>query len=81
MSLCRCPHCNATFQVNIPPTSQFWADAPCDDEGLTLWVCMECHQRGLPAVRGDDDRNLGHDSSHPMPTSESWRWRDEQHPR
>ena len=64
MNLCRCPHCRATFQLNIPPDSQFWTDAATDDEGLTLWVCLDCHRRGMPAVGSGDVANIGYDTSY-----------------
>ncbi len=53
MYLCRCPHCQATFQVNIPPESDYWEHAAVDEDGLTQWVCLDCHKRGLGPV---DDR-------------------------
>ena len=64
MNLCRCPHCQSTFQVNIPPDSDFWDRTPVDEDGLTLWVCLDCHRQGLPPVDAETVRQAGHDTSY-----------------
>ncbi len=64
MQLCRCPHCRTTFQVSIPPDNKFWNTAPADEEGLTYWVCLDCHKQGLRPVTADDMRRTGHDTSY-----------------
>ena len=63
MTLCRCPHCQTTFQVSIPPGDRYWDEAPIDEDGLTLWVCYDCHQQGLPPISQQDIRRVGHDTS------------------
>jgi len=64
VNLCRCPHCDATFQVNIPYDSHFWEDAVTGEDGFAFWVCMACRKRGLPDVTADEARRWGHDTSH-----------------
>lgn len=64
MNLCRCPHCRATFQVNIPYDSHYWDECVTDDDGFALWVCLSCRQRGLPDVTAREARRWGHDTSH-----------------
>ena len=46
MILCRCPYCHATFQVSSPPESEYWDNVPIDEDGLAMWVCLECHRAG-----------------------------------
>ena len=64
MNLCRCPHCESTFQVNIPHDSRYWDEAAVDEDGFALWVCLDCHRQGLPPVSRDELRSAGHDTSH-----------------
>jgi hypothetical protein len=64
VNLCRCPHCQATFQVNIPYDSHYWEDAATDEDGFAVWVCLACRKRGLPDVKARDVRRSGHDTSH-----------------
>jgi hypothetical protein len=64
MNLCRCPHCQSTFQVSVPPEHPYWDDVPTDDDGMTLWVCLECHQKGLPPVTREEMERVGHDTSY-----------------
>jgi hypothetical protein len=63
MNLCRCPHCQSTFQVNIPPDHPIWDRLDEDEEGLTLWVCLDCRHLGRPDVVPGDLRKPGHDTS------------------
>ena len=62
MNLCRCPHCDATFQVNIPYDSHFWEDAVTGEDGFAFWVCMACRKRGLPDVTADEARRATSDA-------------------
>ncbi len=50
MNLCRCPYCRTAFKLDIPADSEFWERVPTDDEGMAMWVCLECHQQGKPAL-------------------------------
>jgi hypothetical protein len=64
MTLCRCPHCRATFQVSIPHDHEIWDRTALDEEGLVMWVCMECHRKGLLPVDEASLRAVGHDTSY-----------------
>ena len=64
MNICRCPYCQSTFQVNIPPDSDFWDRTPVDEDGLAQWVCLDCHRQGLPSVDAATARQVGHDTSY-----------------
>ncbi len=64
MDICRCPHCQTTFQVNIPYDNEFWDHSAIDEDGLTLWTCLECHKKGLPMVTREDVHMIGHDRSY-----------------
>jgi phage terminase large subunit GpA-like protein len=63
MYLCRCPHCQATFQLSIPHDSEYWDRAPVDDDGLIEWVCLDCHRRGHRIEEAEQARPAGHDTS------------------
>lgn len=63
MHLCRCPHCRSTFQVSIPEESKAWETTPTDEDGMLLWVCLDCHRQGRSPVTEDDVRTFGHDTS------------------
>lgn len=65
MNLCRCPHCSTTFQVHIPHDDPIWEQLVEDDEGLTLWVCRECWNRGLRDIEHPARQLPGHDTSYP----------------
>lgn len=64
MQICRCPHCQKTFQLSIPPDSVVWEQTPTDEDGLLLWVCLDCHREGLAPVSIDAARAVGHDTSY-----------------
>ena len=63
MYLCRCPHCQATFQVSIPPDSTYWERAPVDEDGAVEWVCLDCHRRGHRLTEVQHVPLAGHDTS------------------
>ena len=52
MALCRCPHCGSTFQVSIPPDSEYYDQHPQDEDGLVPWVCLDCRRNGVEATAG-----------------------------
>ena len=64
MQLCRCPHCQASFQVHVPADSQVWDMLGVDEEGLLRWVCLDCHRQGLQPVKPEEEHALGHDTSY-----------------
>lgn len=64
MTLCRCPHCDTTFQVAIPHDHPLWDRLAQDEEGLTLWICLDCRRAGRPDVDPQTYRTLGHDTSY-----------------
>jgi len=63
VNLCRCPHCESTFQVSIPHDAELWDQAPTDEDGLLLWVCLDCRKQGMPDVPAAELRAMGHDRS------------------
>jgi hypothetical protein len=64
MQMCRCPYCDAVFQVHIDPESRYAHDLPTDEEGLTLWVCMGCRQEGQAPLDVNATRDAGVDTSY-----------------